>query len=113
MPRRRRPDGGDPRGRPAGARADARDPRNLRRGLVNLEDTPDEETKSSLGFGKSALIVLIMLVVGIGGAYGYYTFTTPAVHNTGAPANSTSSTPSVVTTVTASPSASASSTPHS
>lgn len=113
-PRRRRPDASDPRGRSAGERPGSRDPRNMRRGLVNLEDEPEEEEKKgSFGLGKAVLIVLLMLLVGAGGAYGYYTFTTPAVHNAAPPASATSSTPSVVTTTTASPSASASATAHS
>lgn len=113
MRRRRRPDGSDPRGRPSGERTGSRDPRNMRRGLVNLEDEPEEETKRSFGLGKAVLIVLLMLLVGAGGAYGYYAFTTPTVHNAAPPASATSSTPSVVTTTTASPSASASATAHS
>ena len=107
-PPRRRVDASDPRARYPGSRADGRRPAGVREGLVNLEDVADDEEKPrSLGLGKSLLIVLALLLLGVGGAFGYYQFTAPAVHGTTAPASSTSSTPSVVATTAASPSASA------
>jgi hypothetical protein len=88
-----------------GGRPDPRDPRMMRRGLIPDEDEEDEE--SSLTAGKAILIVVLMFVLGAGGAYGYFKLSTPKV-NIDSPAPASSATPASTTTPSASPTA----TPH-
>lgn len=80
-------------------RINPRDPRALRRGLVDTSMPPAVDKKSGPGFGVAVLVMLLMFVVGAGGAFGYWKFTTPKLPvNNGAP--------SATTTPNASPSAS-------
>lgn len=103
---RRRSDGSDPRGRTmAGGRIDPRDPRSLRRGLLDTSASAAvEEKKGGIGFGAAFLIILLMFVLGVGAAYGYWKYSTPKLPvNNGAPA----ATPATTGSPSASPSPSA------
>jgi hypothetical protein len=101
-PRRRRPDASDPRAAGLGARTAIRDPRALRRGLVNENaELPDEN--SGFTAGKAVLVIFLMFVIGVGAGYGYFRFSQPTVHGD-TPASST-------TTPTFTPSASPSASP--
>jgi hypothetical protein len=105
-PRRRRPDGSDPRARGAGARYAGRDVGALRRGLVRDEDEQPET--SSFGAGKALMIIVLMFVVGAGAAYGYFRASTPTVHgdvptSTTTPASTASPSGTASPSVTASP----------
>lgn len=67
---------GDEPAAPAGRRRpDPRDPRALRRGLVQEED--EEETSGAAAFGKGLLTIVLALLIGLGAAYGYYVVSTP------------------------------------
>ncbi|HLJ81824.1 MAG TPA: hypothetical protein VKT52_10085 [Ktedonobacterales bacterium] len=109
MPRRRQPNGGDPRAR-SGGRIDPRDPRALRRGLVDPNARAAPPKKSRFSFGTAILIVLAMLLIGAGAAYAYYRVSTPTVHG---PSPSAPGATSAPVTPSTSPSASPSATPHS
>lgn len=104
VPRRRRPDGSDPRAH-LGGRIDPRDPRALRRGLADTS-ARSAPPKSRFGFGAAILVILVMLLVGVGAGYGYYRLSAPAVHGPtpSAPsATPASSTPGAAVTPSASP----------
>lgn len=109
---RRRPDGSDPRGRSmAGGRVDPRDPRSLRRGLVDTSATPAvEDKKGGLTFGKAILLILLMFVVGAGAAFGYWKFTTPPLPSN---ASTPSATPATTGTPGGTPATTPNATPHS
>lgn len=109
MPRRRQPNGGDPRAR-SGGRIDPRDPRALRRGLVDPTARQAPQKKSRFGFGTAILIILAMFLIGAGAAYAYYRVSTPTVHGPSPSAPGATSAPVIPST---SPSASPSATPHS
>lgn len=103
---RRRPDGSDARGRTmAGGRVDPRDPRSLRRGLLDTSASAAvEEKKGTVGLGSAFLIILLMFILGVGAAYGYWKYSTPKLPvNNGAPA----ATPAATGSPSASPSPSA------
>lgn len=108
-PMRRRPDGSDARGRTmAGGRIDPRDPRALRRGLVDtsMGSAVKDEKKGGVGVGMAFLIILLMFVIGVGAAFGYWKYSTPKLPvNNGAPAATpaTNSTPSVAPNASPSP----------
>lgn len=104
--RRRRPNMDDPRNRPPVGRPPL-DPRGMRGGLASLADEEDlPSTKGGFTAGKAILIILLMLVVGAGAAYGYFRISTPAIHGSTAPI------PAGTTTPTTSPGAKSTSTPH-
>jgi hypothetical protein len=84
-PRRRRPEMGDPRGRPPAPRPSARDPRSL----SYLDD--DDESESG-GMGKSLAIIVLMFLLGAGAAFGYFKLSMPHVSsNSTAPSSTTPS----------------------
>jgi hypothetical protein len=60
-------------------RPDLRDPRAARLGAVEEEE---ETASGAAAFGKALMAILLALVIGAGGSYGYYIFSTPK-----APAN--------------------------
>lgn len=79
-------------------RVDPRDPRSLRRGLVDTSAAPAvAEKKGGITFGKAILLILLMFVVGAGAAFGYWKFTTP-------PLPSDTTTPSATPATTGTPS---------
>jgi hypothetical protein len=80
-----------------------RDPRALRRGLVN-ENAELPEESSGFTAGKAVLVIFLMFVLGAGAGYGYFRFSQPTVHGD-APASST-------TTPTLTPSASPKASPN-
>lgn len=105
LPRRRRPDRDDGRGR--GRAGDPRDPRALRRGLVSddVEDDDDDEDSGS-PFGKAILIIFLAFLLGAGGAYGYFRVSTPVPQaGTATPASSPTTSPTPRTTPRTTPSA--------
>ena len=104
-PRPRRPGAGDPRGGPNGARYGARDPRALRRGLVPEDDGADE-TSDTFTAGKGLLVVVLVFLLSVGAAFGYYKLSKPTV-----PASIITS-PTVPATAAPSASASPTNSPH-
>lgn len=105
-PPRRRMNGNDPQSRAGGWR-DPRDPRALRKGLIDTgAQSAATSKKSGLGVGQAMLIILVMFLIGAGAAYGYFRVSAPTVH---IPSQSTPATTPATTTPSASPSAS----PHS
>lgn len=76
--RRPGPGGSDPRAGKIGARTGMRDPRALRRGLVPEDDEP-EAKKGGFGAGQAFLVIVLMLILGAGGAFGYWKLSTPKV----------------------------------
>jgi hypothetical protein len=93
MPRRR-PDASDARGRSGAGRYDPRDPRAFRRGLVETSQARAvAEKEGGLTAGKSLLIIVFMLLLGIAAAYGYYRFSTPHISPPATPASGMRSSP--------------------
>ena len=82
-PRQRRPGAGDPRGDPRGgpngARYGARDPRALRRGLVPEDDGLPDETSDTFTAGKGLLVVVLVFLLSVGAAFGYFKISSPKV----------------------------------
>lgn len=104
IPRRRRPNADDPRA------ANRRDPRMLRKGLIDTSGHPAVAKKGGLSFGTALLVIVLMFLIGAGGAYGYFRFSAPRVH---VPSPSAPATAPASTTPSASPKASPSASPQS